>query len=211
MFNQALLPDTFRAIQLVSTYPEIKSAYLAGGTALAIQIGHRISVDLDFFTLETFDENILSQELSKHPEFKEERKAWRTILGQIGETKFSIFFYKYPLVDKTVEFSGIKLASLSDVAAMKLNAITDRGTKRDFIDLYFLAKQLSLEQMLKFYSQKYGNLEEQFYTLTRALDYFEDADREEIEPRMLIPISWPEVKKFFQTESIHLAKNHFQI
>lgn len=78
MFTKALLPNTIRAIQLVSDIPIIKKAYLAGGTALALHCGHRISVDLDFFTQEELDENILAMDLNRLSEFKEEGKAWRT-------------------------------------------------------------------------------------------------------------------------------------
>ena len=79
MFNQAILPDTFRAIQLVSKIPFMRNAYLAGGTALALQLGHRISVDLDFLTLKEFDEDALSTQLLQFKDFEQKNKAWRTI------------------------------------------------------------------------------------------------------------------------------------
>ena len=88
MYAKALLPDTLRAIQLATTIATLKRAYLAGGTALALQLGHRLSEDLDFFTQEEFDENILSTSLIKIHSFKEDRRDWRTILGFIGKTKF---------------------------------------------------------------------------------------------------------------------------
>src|SRR3989344_5614936 len=99
MFTKTLLPDTLRAIKLVSQIPTIKNAYLAGVTALAMQLGHRISVDLDFFTQEEIDENIVASSLSRLPEFKESQREWRTVLGTVGQTKFSIFYYKYNLID----------------------------------------------------------------------------------------------------------------
>src|SRR3990170_3187291 len=110
MFTKALLPDTVRAIKLVSKIPTVQKAYLAGGSALALQIGHRISVDLDFFTQEEFDQNNLSLELS------EEGKSWRTVWGKVGETKFSIFYYKYPLLQQTLSFEGIQISSKADIA-----------------------------------------------------------------------------------------------
>lgn len=81
MFTKTLLPDTVRAIQLVSNIPIIKKAYLAGGTALALHLGHRISVDLDFFTQEKMDENISAADLNRLPDFKGEGKAWRTVIA----------------------------------------------------------------------------------------------------------------------------------
>ena len=165
MFTKALLPDTVRAIKLVSKIPTVQKAYLAGGSALALQIGHRISVDLDFFTQEEFDQNNLSLELSNMPEFSEEGKSWRTVWGKVGETKFSIFYYKYPLLQQTLSFEGIQISSKADIAAMKIHALEDRGTKRDFIDAFFLAKEFSLEQMLEFYDQKYACLKDHLYSI----------------------------------------------
>ena len=205
MFTKTLLPDTVRAIELVSGTPIIKKAYLAGGTALALHLGHRISVDLDFFTQEELDENILAADLSSLQEFKEEGKAWRTNWGKVGETKFSLFYYKYPLLAPTHSFMGINVLDLRDIAAMKIQALGDRGAKRDFIDLFFLAKTYSLDEMLDFYNQKYGDLEDKVYHLIRSLDYFADAETEEL-PRMLVDISWEEVMKFFHQESMRLSK-----
>ena len=211
MFKQTLFPDTFRAIQLTSQIPVIQRAYLAGGTALALQIGHRMSVDLDFFTQEVFDENMLGADLKRFSEFKLGQKAWRTIMGHIGETAFSLFYYEYPMLDKTESFEGIHLAGKKDIAAMKMHALADRGTKRDFIDMYFLAKEYSLDKILEFYDLKYGNLKEQFYHIVRALDYFADAEHEERSLQMLINVDWEEVKKFFETEAKRLARERLGI
>lgn len=205
MFTKTLLPDTVRAIELVAKIPAIKDAYLAGGTSLALQIGHRVSVDLDFFTNIDFNERILEQELSKHKEFKREGVAWRTVWGEIGETKFSMFYYKYPLLKDVIKFSGIKLASLEDIAAMKIQALGDRGTKRDFIDLYFLSKKFSLKEMFQFYNKKYGDLKEKSYHILRSLNYFEDAEIDPT-PKMIEAIDWDEIKNFFHNQSIEFSK-----
>lgn len=204
MFTKTLLPDTLRAIELISDIPIIKKAYLAGGTALALHLGHRISVDLDFFTQEALEEQILSANLHKLPEFKEDGVAWRTVWGKIGETKFSLFYYKYPLLAKTHLLMGINLLDVKDLAAMKVAALGDRGTKRDFIDLYFLSEKYSLDEILEFYNQKYGDLEDKIYHLVRSFDYFDDAEVDDL-PQMLIPVSWEEVKEFFHRESMRLA------
>ena len=93
MFTKTLLPDTFRAIQLISSSPEIKEAYLAGGTALALQLGHRISVDLDFFTKKEFSAGATSVKLSSLSGFIPDGTAKWTVWGKIGQTKFSLFYY----------------------------------------------------------------------------------------------------------------------
>jgi hypothetical protein len=207
MFTKTLLPDTLRAIKLVSSNQTVKQAYLAGGTALALQLGHRISIDLDFFTDIKFNEQSLSAELSELPSYEEEGNSWQTVWGKINETKFSIFYYKYPLIEEVKNFEGLKIASTKDIAAMKINALEDRGTKRDFIDVYFLSKTFTLDQMLEFYNQKYSSLNDHLYSILRSLSYFEDADQDET-PNMIIPIEWEEVKQFFIGESKRLWEKY---
>jgi len=209
MFTKTLLPDTFRAIQLVSSIPTIQRAYLAGGTALALQIGHRMSVDLDFFTQEQFDENLVATELSHLSQFKEQSRSWATVLGWVGETKFSIFYYKPELIKETIPFEGIKLAHKKDIAAMKLLAMSDRGLKRDFIDIFLLSKEFSLDEMLGFYNAKFGSAEEKLYAIIKGLNYFADATDDT--PKMLVPINWEEVKAFFKKEAQRLAKEKLGI
>jgi len=211
MFTKTLLPDTFRAIQLVSGVSEIKKAYLAGGTALSLQIGHRVSVDLDFFTGQEFNETELSTKLTTLPEFVQDGTAQWTVWGKIGQTKFSMFYYNYPLLERSVPFEGIQLASLADIAAMKIHAIEERGTRRDFVDVYFLSKKYSLEDMLGFYQKKYAVLEDHLYSIFRSLDYFEDAEREQQMPQMLTIIQWEEVKEYFRKETHRLTEKNINL
>lgn len=206
MFTKTLLPDTFRAIQLVSDVTEIKQAYLAGGTALALQIGHRISVDLDFFTRHEFNETQLAKKLASLPQFVQNGTTQGTVWGKINRTKFSMFYYKYPLLEEAVSFEGLQLASLADIAAMKIHAIEDRGTRRDFVDVYFLAKKYTLEEMLEFYQKKYAVLEDHLYSILRSLDYFEDAEQENQMPRMIATVTWKEVKEYFRKETHRLTE-----
>lgn len=207
MFTKTLLPDTVRAIKLISDIPIVKKAYLAGGTALALHLGHRISVDLDFFTQEELEENILLADLEQLPEFKKDGTAWRTVWGKVGLTKFSLFYYKYPLLEKTQEFMGLNLLNLKDISAMKIAAVGDRGTKRDFIDLYFLSKIYSLDEMLKFYDFKFSDLNDKIYHLIKSFNYYKDAENDVL-PKMLVDISWNEVKDFFHQEAMRLAKQN---
>ena len=206
MFNETLLPDTLRAIQLVAKVPLIQKAYLAGGTALALQIGHRISVDLDFFTPEIFDENLLDTQLQGVSGFAPDRKGWRTVVGKIGQTKFSFFYYKDTLIDETISYEGINLASKKDIAAMKINALESRGSQRDFIDVFFLTKFYKLEEMLDFYDRKYKMLDTRLYSILRGLDYFEDAENLSEAPNMIQKVEWKEVKKFFRSEALRLRQ-----
>lgn len=210
MFTETLLPDTLRALKEIK--PEIlpPKTYLAGGSSLALQIGHRISVDLDFFTSESFDETVLSNELRKIARFSLEQKGNLSVLGKIGETRFSIFSYPYNLIAPAVTFDKIHLADKKDLAAMKIHALEDRGTKRDFIDVFFLAKSFTLEQMMGFYDQKYHCLDDHLYNIIRSLNYFSDAEGEEI-PTMLQPIVWKKIKEFFQGEALRLSKTRLKL
>ena len=207
MFTKTLLPDTLRAIKLVSIIPTVNRAYLAGGTALALQLGHRISVDLDFFTQEQINESLVATELSQLTKFNEDQRSWGTVLGMIGETKFSIFYYPYKLIDKLLPFEGIQLIGKKDIAAMKLHAISDRGVKRDFIDMYLLAQEFSMDEVFDFYDQKYGLTKERTYLILKSLDYFVSADNNAM-PRMLVDVDWEKVKDFFRKETPRLAKKN---
>ena len=206
MFTQTLLPDTVRALNKIGKVSAFQKVYLAGGTALALQLGHRISVDLDFFTREPFDERIVSQELDSVQEFALEQLAPNTILGKIGGTRMSLFFYKYGLLEDPKKFEGIKLAGKKDIAAMKINALESRGTKRDFIDLYFLSKEFTVESMMNFYDQKYKCLEEHLYGIVKSLNYFAEAE-EDLMPKMIVNVSWNEVKKYFEAVALEITKS----
>jgi hypothetical protein len=187
----------------------LKNAYLAGGTALALQLGHRESVDFDFFTAQPFDETAMVQRLNKLlPDFYQERKEWRTILGYVGKTRFSYFYYEYPLLFKTKNWGGVNLVDPRDIAAMKIAALADRGTKRDFIDLYFIfavEKIISLDEALSLYDKKFKKLKQNKLHILKSLAYFGDAESEKM-PRMFKPVDWKKVKKFFIREQKRIAE-----
>lgn len=205
MFTNAISADTLRGLKLLGQSGILRSAYLVGGTALALQLGHRLSLDMDFFTPEEFTELTLATRLEKTGKFKREKLEWRTVLGTFENTKFSIFYYEYPLVAETLDFEGISLARPEDIAAMKLLAISDRGARRDFVDLYFMREMFPLEQVFEWYGRKFGNLEERKYHLLRGLHYFDDAERQEM-PTMLAQAKWGEIRQYFVAEVKRLTK-----
>ena len=203
MFEEVLPKKTKDSLALLGKSGLMKDAYLAGGTALALQIGHRISVDFDFFTQKQFESEIFVQQLSALPiNFRLERLAWGTILGHLGETRFSLFYYNYPLLVNHVNFTGINIAGIKYLAAMKIAAISDRGTRRDFIDLYFILEKekiCSLEEALEFYGEKFKILHQNKMHILKSLMYFDEAEKVET-PKMLKNVNWKEVKKYFERE-----------
>jgi len=209
MFEEALSRNAKKALAILGESGILDDTYLAGGTALALRLGHRVSIDLDFFSKKEFEEQTLVKQLSSLPiDFELEKLAWRTILGYVKKTKFSIFFYDYDWLGRPEEFLGIKIADIEDIAPMKLLAISDRGAKRDFIDLYFilaLEKLYSLKEILDLYDKKFKVLRQNKMHIIKSLTYFREADEQEM-PRMLKKVRWPEVKNFFELETKHLIK-----
>ena len=122
-----------------------------------------------------------------------------TNLGRLDDVKFSLFYYQYPLLEKPIKFKNIDIASIADIGAMKVAAISERGTKRDFIDLYFILQKIQLSNILDFYEQKYKKLASNLIHIKKSLVYFEDAEDEDV-PDMLKQISWKKVKAFFEEE-----------
>lgn len=209
MFTTAISKDAQHALALLgkSKYLPPKT-YLAGGSALAIHFGHRKSEDFDFFTPNGFDADKIIKSLKKIGVFTINTKEKNTLLGVFSNVKFSLFKYEYPVLFKTFILSDIAILDPKDIAAMKLAAIIDRGTKKDFIDIFFLVKNnISLDNSLKYYDQKYKALANNLYSLIKGLLYFADAEDSDM-PEMIEKLSWEEVKEFFQKEVVKLAKKY---
>lgn len=209
MFENVLSKNAKKSLAILGESGILKNSYMAGGTALALQINHRFSYDFDFFTNNEFGAVILSQKIKKLiPDFNLERTDWGTILGAIGGTRFSLFFYTYPLLFKPGVFSGVSIADIKDIAPMKIAAISDRGSKKDFVDLYFIVKTeniLSLEECLTLYDKKFKALKQNKAHILKSLTYFDDANRER-GLKMIKHIQWKEVKKYFTKEIKTIAE-----
>jgi len=170
--------------------------YLAGGTALALQINHRTSLDFDFYTGKKFSPFKLQRLLEK--KFKGAivlQKVEGTLIIKIDGVANSFFQYPYPLIFPLIEYQNFPpLASKEDIAAMKIIAISDRGTKRDFVDIYFLLKEFPLKKILDFVKKKYPNFN--IYVGLRGLTYFVDAEKKQKRRLYLFRfVSWPKIKK----------------
>lgn len=129
---------------------------LVGGTSLALQMGHRISVDLDLFTEKEFEADELREYLEQHYHLQTDYLAFATVKGEVEGVQVDCIAHAYPWLKPFAVEEGIRLASLEDICAMKLNAIAGNGTRiKDFVDVAHLSSRFSLEQMLKFYEEKY--------------------------------------------------------
>lgn len=199
MFEAILLPQTKNLLKKLNAGKLPITSYLAGGTAVALQLGHRRSADLDFFTPEEFAETQWEQKLKKEFGFKLLKRDWQTLIGYIGDVKISLFCYNCKQISPPEFYEQIPVASLPDLAAIKLDTILGRGTKRDLVDIYFLAQKFTLPTIFAFYQKKYGNLEEREIMLKKALVFFTDANKDEM-PDMLIKANWQDIKKWFVRE-----------
>jgi predicted nucleotidyltransferase component of viral defense system len=170
---------------------EFDNFVLVGGTALSLQIGHRISVDIDLFGNCDLEDFAFSEILSGFGETTILKKSKRIQIFSVNGIKVDLVDYNYKLISAPSIIDGIRLASEMDIAAMKLNAIAGRGSKKDFIDFYYLGKKFSLDEMIKFYNEKYPDGSE--FMVRKSLTYFDDADKDDM-PLMTDNIDWDEIK-----------------
>lgn len=169
--------------------------FLVGGTALALQLGHRFSYDIDLFNQNEFDVTELEEYLMKSYKFHLLKKSKNTLIGEIDGIKVDFITYKYPLIDKIIQEGNIRMFSIKDIAPMKLSAIAGRGIKRDFFDIYFILKEYSLDEMLDFFKKKYSQTE--IFHVLKSLIYFDDAENNP-SPVMIKKTEWSVVKKTLQ-------------
>lgn len=176
------------------------NAILAGGTALALHIGHRISIDLDFFTVsDFFTERIFSKIRSKGYIFRLISEGDGHFLIEVDGIKISMFKYEYPFIEKPVMYEGIKVAGILDIASMKVIAISQRGTKRDFVDLYFILQDIPFHKIAEYMVRRFGKERINSTHIGKSFVYFSDAESHP-EPEFLKgkDVSWDRVKESFR-------------
>jgi len=192
--TNTLEESTLDLLKRLQKIPLLSELRLVGGTALALQLGHRRSVDLDFFgPIDAEGLQIADEMYAAGLEDIVVIRDTRTIKIFIVNTiKVDIVSYRYKWLASSIEIDDVKLADIKDIAAMKLAAITNRGTKKDFIDIFFLLQQFTIKQMVKLYEQKFTD--GSIFNVIRSLTYFEDAEKDTM-PEMYIPADWTEVKQ----------------
>ncbi len=202
------LPETTkRAFDYLSKEKWINEWYLAGGTALSLFAGHRLSFDLDFFTSKSkFNSNKLVNNLLSNKNVEIDVNEDDTVHSRIFDAKVS--FLSYPLFYPArpfIKYKEINILDPMDVAVTKIITISQRGKKKDFFDLYWCAKNIdSLENILNKLPQQYPSVAHNYYHIIKALAFFDDADKDP-EPIISFDVSWKEVKDFFKKETVYLA------
>lgn len=208
---EAITPSMREVLHFVGSCPFASRFYLAGGTALALRLGHRVSVDLDFFSKkdeighETRRE-IVSALAPLHPQTIEDVTGNLLLLVQGMHVGF--FGYSYPLLAQTESVDGVALAGVVDVALMKLDALISRGSRKDFYDLYFILQQMPLGELLTLGRTKYPYARDFELMAVESLVLFDNADHD-LSPKLLVDVPWEQVKQFFVAEAQALGRNWF--
>jgi predicted nucleotidyltransferase component of viral defense system len=202
LFTQNVDIKLLKLLDAIMRSSTFKAFNLVGGTSLALQIGHRISIDIDLFGISDINEIEFNKKLSSLGSLTILKKNKNILVYAINGVKVDFVNYPYPLLEKPNTTNSIRMASLKDIAAMKLNAISGRGSKKDFVDLYYLLKTFSLETMFQFYSEKY--VDGSTFLALKSLSYFEDAEKEEM-PIMTEKIDWQLIKHTVLNEAKRLA------
>jgi hypothetical protein len=205
MINPEFLPPKSQKVfNILAKLPIWDDFYIGGGAGLILRFGHRVSADFDLFSptnrLSSPERRIIHQLL---------KKAGKTIVESTREGSFRVtfegvtigfFHYDYPLMAPLEKFGKVRIASLEDIALMKIAAIIGRGSKKDFIDSYFILKNgVGLSKLLKLSRKKFSHVREVAIQALQALVYFDDAESEPM-PRMSLPIKWEIVKSFLIEE-----------
>ncbi len=180
--TQTVVPDLLELLKKIMNEDLFKDFNLVGGTSLSLQLGHRNSIDIDLFGNAEINQNSFIEKLENYGQVTVNQNSKNILITDVNGIKIDFVNYKYPLLSDVLVVENIRMLSTKDIAAMKLNAISGRGSKKDFIDLYFLLNEFTLKEMLDFYLQKYPDGSE--FMVFKSLSYFEDAN-EQLNPKMM--------------------------
>lgn len=185
-------PTTLELLRQLMSMEEFSETRLVGGTALALQFGHRKSIDIDLFGKINFDEIDIVKTFEGFRKVISLKRSQNINIFIINDIKVDIVNYSYPWLKDEIIIDNLRLAAFEDIAAMKIAAVTNRGSKKDFFDIFLLLNYLPLKDILSFYTTKYFDASP--FLAYKSLSYFEDAEREE-NPVMMHKQSWNQVKK----------------
>jgi hypothetical protein len=193
MYPQVITPQTSQVLNTLKINAKLSGFYLSGGTALALQLGHRVSEDLDFFSGQRFDPILLQEAIEKTGRLTSTELAENTLNTFFNDVKVQFLYYPYPMLENLLEWEGVKLSSLADIACTKMITVSMRGSKKDFVDIYFLLQRFTLEELFKLVNKKYRGVDYNPQHILKSLVYFEDAEGQPM-PRMQTEIDWETIK-----------------
>jgi len=207
---ESLTPVTRDAFHLLGRLGFINRFYLAGGTGLSFYLGHRFSVDLDFFSAEANsvgnDERSVLRSLLDDPTLEITFDKDSTFVATWRGVGVSFFRLNlYPVVKPPLLLDGIPLARVEEIGAMKLAAIIDRGTRKDYVDLYFILQRVSLDSLFRVAAKKYAKVRSFPVSATRALSYSDDAESLPM-PQMIDKTPWSKMRKFLEAKAIEAGR-----
>jgi len=207
LFKETVDQSTLELLIDLQKRPYLKGFHLVGGTALALKLGHRKSIDIDLFSNFNFDTGQILENLSSDYPFKLFFSANNTIKGTIDSVQIDILAHRYPLICEPDFVENISILSVEDIVAMKLNAITINGQRvKDFIDIYYLLEVYSLEEMIAFYKKKYSQYNE--VNVIKSLCWFKDVELAEWPVLLKNPeLEWGTVKKRILKATKNLMNN----
>ena len=211
---EALTPATRAAFHLAAGLPFIQRYYLAGGTGLALHLGHRFSVDLDFFSPAADavgpDERAVMQTAFADPSLVITHDKDMTFVATWQGVGVSFFrLALYPLVQEPLLLEGAPVATVEEIGAMKLAAIMARGTRKDYVDLYFIMQRTALERLFEVAAVKYAPVRTFAVSAVRAMTYFVDAEATPM-PRMIERTSWATVKRYLEHEALQVGRQRLE-
>ena len=215
MADTSRLPEAQRrALDRLKSVPRMADFYLAGGTAVAVHLGHRLSLDLDFFSVRPDADLDAVRDSVRHAFAEASTVAQTDTAVQLlcDGAPIDLVRYPYPplrAIEQTAD--GVAVASLLDLAAMKLGALSRRGLRRDFWDLAEIVRRggVSLEEACRAYRERYGVAEADLYHVLRSLAWFEDAERDPVYPAGLTEAGWRDIQAFFLREAPKLLTASF--
>lgn len=203
-----IAPETFELIVRLQKEPELDQFYLVGGTSLALQLGHRNSIDIDLFTTSEFENSILIDHLAAEGiKIDIKLNVKNTIIGFLNGIKVDFVRHNYPLINEPITEEGVTMLSLQDIAAMKIHAITNSGKRlKDFVDIYYLLERFCMEELVECYTHKYTNFNPMI--ALRALSYFDDIDPDIDPPKMQKPLPIEKITSRIKDAVLHPKKTY---
>ena len=190
--TQTVVPELLELLNKLMSEKLFSEFNLVGGTSLALQLGHRNSVDIDLFGNQTINQILFKEKLTEYGAVQISQSSENILITKIDNIKVDFVNYKYSLLNDYLVVDNIRMVSTQDIAAMKLNAIMGRGSRKDFVDLYFLLKEFSMEEIFNFYKQKFNDGSE--FLVLKSLTYFDDAELHP-QPIMFKDFNWETCKQ----------------